>query len=317
MRPLRPVFQALESPQTERSFMMTETVTSPHSRRPLAGEAKTAKQVGHFLPSKAKPSDNIPVPQWNKAADRHGDGRTWASPTYTEEGRSLPSGGWLITDPSPQSGHDPQSPPLRWVYEYESQSDSDVDRPEPDVVLDDLASRRFRSPVPVTPVNFAVPMSPREGRTVTRVPRQLVTVPHAPLQSLAYFSSASPSPPARGVRVYSGRAVLEDIPLREMYEDSDEEDEEVGYADPVQDDLYTRRMGQSLQAPKNTGYDKFLPKYWTPEEDAHVRRIRLGSQRRPWYRKMQGFSRKRTGSSSEDSDCDISPWLAAPSPAQI
>lgn len=53
---------------------------------------------------------------------------------------------------------------------YESGSDSDIERPDPDLVLDDLASRRFHSPSPAPPTNFAVPISllaggrPAEGR---------------------------------------------------------------------------------------------------------------------------------------------------------
>lgn len=50
---------------------------------------------------------------------------------------------------------------LQW--EYESGSDSDIDRPDPDLVLDDLASRRFHSPSPAPPTNFAVPISPLAG----------------------------------------------------------------------------------------------------------------------------------------------------------
>uniref|UniRef100_A0A672HIR7 LIM domain 7a n=1 Tax=Salarias fasciatus TaxID=181472 RepID=A0A672HIR7_SALFA len=66
-------------------------------------------------------------------------------------------------------------------------------------------------------------------------------------------------------------------------------DDEVGYADPIQDDLYARKMGVKPQLPNKASYDKFLPKFWTPEEDVHLQKIKLGSQRRPWYRKMQGF----------------------------
>ncbi|KAI1885065.1 hypothetical protein AGOR_G00216350 [Albula goreensis] len=230
------------------------------------------------------------------------------------------SRGWPIRGSAPQGVHGPWTPPKpsRWTYEYDSQSDSDADRPEPDVVLDDLASRRFRSPSPATPTNYAIPMSPLGTRVVARSPRQRVISCHTPQQSLAHLSYGSPSPPLGRVRVEYEKPVLEDFPLRELYEDSDDEDEdeegEVGYADPVQDDLYTRRVGLSIQPANNVPYDKFLPKFWTPEEDAHVRKIKLGSQRRPWYKKMQGFSRKRCGSSSEDSDCDISPWLARSSP---
>lgn len=82
----------------------------------------------------------------------------------------------------------------------------------------------------------------------------------------------------------------EALVLQAWNEDSSESDEGRGYADPVQDDLYARRVLQTThQTSINTDSDKFLPKYWTPEEDARVGRIRLGSQRRPWYKKMQGF----------------------------
>ncbi|KAG7238834.1 hypothetical protein INR49_030378 [Caranx melampygus] len=102
----------------------------------------------------------------------------------------------------------------------------------------------------------------------------------------------------------------------DICDDSEDEDDEVGYADPVQDDLYTRKMGIKPQPAGHVSYDKFLPKFWTPEEDVHIQKIKMGSQRRPWYKKMQGFSYKKSGSSSDDSDCDISPWLSsAPSPS--
>uniref|UniRef100_A0A8C1GUZ3 Ubiquitin carboxyl-terminal hydrolase n=1 Tax=Cyprinus carpio TaxID=7962 RepID=A0A8C1GUZ3_CYPCA len=74
-----------------------------------------------------------------------------------------------------------------------------------------------------------------------------------------------------------------------VYDDSEEEDDEFGYADPVQDDLYARKVGLTPQPSVTVPFDKFLPKFWTPDEDAHVKKIKLGSQRRPWYRKIQGF----------------------------
>uniref|UniRef100_A0A3B4U0U1 LIM domain 7a n=1 Tax=Seriola dumerili TaxID=41447 RepID=A0A3B4U0U1_SERDU len=48
-------------------------------------------------------------------------------------------------------------------------------------------------------------------------------------------------------------------------------------------------MGVKPQPAGNVSYDKFLPKFWSPEEDVHIQKIKLGSQRRPWYKKMQGF----------------------------
>lgn len=77
--------------------------------------------------------------------------------------------------------------------------------------------------------------------------------------------------------------------------DDDSSDSGEGSADPVQDDLYARRVLQTgHQTSVNTHADKFLPKYWTPNEDTHVGQIRQGSQRRPWYKKMQGFRLVRT-----------------------
>lgn len=74
-----------------------------------------------------------------------------------------------------------------------------------------------------------------------------------------------------------------------VYDDSEEEDDEFGYGDPLQDDLYARKVGLMPQPSVKVPFDKFLPKFWTPEEDAHVKKIKLGSQCRPWYRKIQGF----------------------------
>lgn len=72
--------------------------------------------------------------------------------------------------------------------------------------------------------------------------------------------------------------------------EDDEERRGCGDPDLVLDDFYARRVGHSLHlTSSNAEAARFLPKHWTPEEDAHVRRIQLGSQRRPWYKKLQGF----------------------------
>uniref|UniRef100_A0A671UVM7 Ubiquitin carboxyl-terminal hydrolase n=1 Tax=Sparus aurata TaxID=8175 RepID=A0A671UVM7_SPAAU len=94
------------------------------------------------------------------------------------------------------------------------------------------------------------------------------------------------------------RVVSTDSLFREIYGDSEDEDDEVGYADPIQDDLYARKMGIKPQPAGNESHDKFLPKFWTPEEDVHIQKIKLGSQRRPWYKKMQGFRCVRALTSS-------------------
>ncbi|KAM9804807.1 LIM domain only protein 7-like [Neosynchiropus ocellatus] len=196
----------------------------------------------------------------------------------------------------------PQTSPQLW----DSGSDSDADRPDPDVVLDDLACRRFHSPSPVPPTNFAVPISPVSGgqrdSKVTSAPglvpqlnvtslRSENVTRRYPLAADTWLSLLSSSDmETQQVRI-SHRAGVSHVSLfRDGYDDSEDEDDDVGYADPVQDDLYTRKVGVKPQATGSASYDKFLPKFWTPEEDIHIRKIKMGSKRRPWYKKMQGFS---------------------------
>ena len=84
-----------------------------------------------------------------------------------------------------------------------SDSDSDADRPQPDVVADDLASRRFRSPSPSTPTNFAVPMSPQGTlRLWTGSPR-LFRI-DSPPRHTAVFSPRSDGGREREAFVFNG-----------------------------------------------------------------------------------------------------------------
>ncbi|KFP06709.1 LIM domain only protein 7, partial [Calypte anna] len=71
------------------------------------------------------------------------------------------------------------------------------------------------------------------------------------------------------------------------YFDEDEE-EEIGIPNIEKDDLYFRKLSSSAA---NTGvaYDKFLPKFWTPEEELLWKKIRKSSFK-PWYKEIQGFS---------------------------
>ncbi|MGH0155274.1 UNVERIFIED_CONTAM: hypothetical protein FKN15_028766, partial [Acipenser sinensis] len=79
-----------------------------------------------------------------------------------------------------------------------------------------------------------------------------------------------------------------------------EEEDDNSSPDVCKDDLYARKVGVVLLPTANVPYDKYLPKYWTPEEDQHVQKIKLGSQRRPWYRKFQGFSPRTIDHDSND-----------------
>ncbi|TNN04406.1 hypothetical protein fugu_001435 [Takifugu bimaculatus] len=109
--------------------------------------------------------------------------------------------------------------------------------------------------------------------------------------SWASASSGETQPPKCGsVKVDHLKNVCTDSLFKEVYNDSEDEDDEVGYADPIQDDLYARKMGIKSQPFGNECHNQFLPKLWTPEEDFHIQKIKTGSQRRPWYKKIQGFS---------------------------
>ncbi|NXY88689.1 LMO7 protein, partial [Alcedo cyanopectus] len=71
------------------------------------------------------------------------------------------------------------------------------------------------------------------------------------------------------------------------YFDEDEE-EEIGIPNIEKDDLYFRKLSSS--APNTfVAFDKFLPKFWTPEEELLWKKIRKSSFK-PWYKEIQGFS---------------------------
>lgn len=106
---------------------------------------------------------------------------------------------------------------------------------------------------------------------------------------LSSSSEGTPYPHPHLSLTPAERAIDEELFLRALCEDeSDDDDEENDTeADPVLDDLYARKVQQSLhQTSTNPNTNRFLPQYWTPAEEAHVRTIYLGSQKRPWYRKM-------------------------------
>lgn len=107
--------------------------------------------------------------------------------------------------------------------------------------------------------------------------------------SLSSSCGETQPPKCASAKVEHHPLVCTDSLFKEIYDDSEDEDDEVGYADPIQDDLYTRKMGIKSQPFGNESHDKFLPKLWAPEEDVHIQKIKLGSQRRPWYTKIQGF----------------------------
>ncbi|NXC57358.1 LMO7 protein, partial [Aleadryas rufinucha] len=68
----------------------------------------------------------------------------------------------------------------------------------------------------------------------------------------------------------------------------DEDEEEVGIPNIEKDDLYFRKLSSS--APNTVvAFDKFLPKFWSPEEELLWKKIKKSSFK-PWYKEIQGFS---------------------------
>ncbi|KAF0026665.1 hypothetical protein F2P81_021402 [Scophthalmus maximus] len=143
-------------------FRMAENKDGLSYRRSVVITPKASTPFNQFLPTKDKPSAYVPAPLRKKRAERNEDNRrSWANPIYTEEDGTLTSDTTLSCFGNSQASQSAlPAAPLQWAHEYDSGSESDIDRPDPDLVLDDLASRRFHSPSPAPPTNFAVPISP-------------------------------------------------------------------------------------------------------------------------------------------------------------
>ncbi|XP_017685472.1 PREDICTED: LIM domain only protein 7 isoform X7 [Lepidothrix coronata] len=78
----------------------------------------------------------------------------------------------------------------------------------------------------------------------------------------------------------------------------DEDEEEVGIPNIEKDDFYFRKLSSSASHTV-VAFDKFLPKFWTPEEELLWKKIKKSSFK-PWYKEIQGFSRKKSDSEDEE-----------------
>ncbi|XP_051938426.1 LIM domain only protein 7 isoform X7 [Hippocampus zosterae] len=285
--------------EADAAFKMSNNKESLSYRRSVTLTPKVTTQFNQFLPTKDKATGYVPAPLRKKRTERNDDNRrSWANPVYMDED-DLP----ITSDTTLPPGKSSTSPSAhpQSAIDYESGSDSDSDRPDPDVIMDDLASRRFHSPPPAPPANFSIPISLSALGMAPAGQWPRVTVsPSVARSSDGGEQRAERRPPVSTESIFS-----------DPYANSEDEDDEVGYADPVQDDLYARKVGARNLVAGDASYHKFLPKLWTPEEDVHIQKIKLGSQSRPWYRKMQGFSHEKSGSSSDDSEPDVAPALSS------